>query len=161
MSYSHNIGSEGFLSAAGGWNPERGIVYIATSTSRLGWVKLGATEKMTLEARLKKFRSKYRLLDATPVFAMYVSSPALLEDLAQRHFRNFRVSGRTRGESNEWYTVDAEALALYLVETATNEIFGAQVSSIRLFGQYYPDVLTLLDSIRRKDRAAYPSVQLD
>jgi hypothetical protein len=46
-----------------------------------------------------------------PLFAMYVSTPFMIEHLAQRELRHFRISGRTKGKSNEWYRIEDNPIA--------------------------------------------------
>lgn len=159
MSLYDDLGSDGFLTFSGGveariWNCLLGDVERSPR-----WVKLGASEKMSLQNRLRKFRSKYKLPDVFAVFCMEVSSPSLLEHSAEQFFSEYRVSGRTRGESNEWYTMDAETMAVYLLQTAME--IQCVISSVYLFGQYYPDVWDLLALMRAKKQSSCPVVFWD
>lgn len=141
MTSADDVGYEGFRTAAGGWNPHVGTVYLATSSAHPGEVKLGATT-LPLKTRLQKFRSKYKLPDMTAVFAMTVIKPATLEDMVQRRLRAYRRCGRTQGISNEWYVVDPEVAAALVVEVANAS--STLVISIDLCGQNYPEVQAAL-----------------
>jgi hypothetical protein len=84
-----------------GFDPEWGFVYLATSSGRLGQIKVGVTT-YDPHIRLAKFKSKFgesiRL-----VRAWELDFPARIERHVQNSLREFRVSGNSLGESIEWY----------------------------------------------------------
>lgn len=141
MASNNIVGSDGFLTAAGGWNPNFGTVYLAASSAHPGQVKLGSTT-LELNVRLRKFQRRYELPDVRPLFAMKVHQPALIEDVVARQLCVFRVSGRTKGVSNEWYRVEPEHVALQILLAAQTRAL--EIFNVDLFGQKYSAIRTVL-----------------
>mgnify|MGYP006437224555 CR=1 len=93
------------------WNEragDEGYVYIATSVSKPGQVKLGATS-YSPEYRLKKYEYKY----GYPIrvyWKVRTGTPFSLEKKIARSVKAYRVAGLTNGDSNEWYEIAPQHL---------------------------------------------------
>jgi hypothetical protein len=93
------------------WNEEPwdyGYVYVASSDSKPGQCKLGATWSHPVD-RLEKYELRY----GYSVFCewhLHVNMPFEVEKNVADEVKRYRVSGNTRGDSNEWYRMDPKAL---------------------------------------------------
>ena len=89
------------------WNENsntRGWIYILTSTTKPGQVKLGATT-MLPQDRVVAYKSKYGY-PASLHWYKFVTMPFSVEKKIQASISECRVSALTEGDSNEWYGVD-------------------------------------------------------
>lgn len=123
-----------------GWNPTSGLVYCAVSSTRVSWIKIGATV-MDLELRLKKFRYKYGYPDMSPIFSMRLTLPAEVEEEAHRRLESFRVAKRITGDSNEWFMVSAAKAIAALVEAS--DTLHSEIISVKTFGNRYRGIAHL------------------
>jgi hypothetical protein len=85
-----------------------GLVYIFTAPSRPGQCKLGATTMSIYDREVAYFkRYGYFVFE---YFSITVRRPFELEQMVAKEIKSARISGRTCGESNEWYEMSAEAM---------------------------------------------------
>ena len=80
-----------------------GVIYLLSSPRKMGRLKLGATT-LPIEKRIALFESKYGY-QVRLVAAKTVKNVFLLENMVSKNLDVCRVSGRTEGDSNEWYAV--------------------------------------------------------
>lgn len=99
-----------------GFDPDWGFVYLASSTGRLGQIKVGVTT-YDPHIRLAKFKSKFGE-NIRLVRAWELDFPARIERHVQNSLREFRVSGNSSGESIEWY----ECSIIYAEEAVDSAI---------------------------------------
>ena len=111
-----------------GFDPEWGFVYLASSTGRLGQIKVGVTT-YDPHIRLAKFKSKFGE-NIRLVRAWELDFPARIERHVQNSLREFRVSGNSSGESIEWY----ECSIIYAEEAVDSAINGYR-DSVRNAGE--------------------------
>ena len=86
------------------WNSEnrKGLIYILTSKSKRGECKLGATT-LTMQKRIYQYENTYGY-SVEEYFSRELSSPLQFESVIANKMKEYRVSGNTNGESNEWYS---------------------------------------------------------
>lgn len=109
-----------FNRAQTGWSAEEGLVYCISSTSKSGQVKIGATT-MDLRKRLKKLKNRYKYSELNIEFAYRTNKVSNLEKLVHKELSPFLVSGRTKGDSVEWYFVTPAKANLTLRKIANLE----------------------------------------
>ena len=80
-----------------------GVIYLLSSPQKMGRLKLGATT-LPIEKRIALFESKYGY-QVKLVAAKIVKNVFLLENIVSKNLDVYRISGRTEGDSNEWYAV--------------------------------------------------------
>jgi len=80
-----------------------GVIYLLSSPQKRGRLKLGATT-LPIEKRIALFESKYGY-QVKLVAAKTVKNVFLLENMVSKNLDVYRISGRTEGDSNEWYAV--------------------------------------------------------
>ena len=80
-----------------------GVIYLLSSPQKRGRLKLGATT-LPIEKRIALFESKYGY-QVKLVAAKTVRNVFLLENMVSKNLEDYRISGRTEGDSNEWYAV--------------------------------------------------------
>jgi hypothetical protein len=89
------------------WNETsniRGWIYILTSTTKPGEVKLGATT-MLPQDRVVAYRSKYGY-PVSLYWYKFAKMPFSVEGKMRASMSECRVSALTEGDSNEWYGID-------------------------------------------------------
>lgn len=80
-----------------------GYIYLFSSSSKPGQVKIGATYSDPF-ARSRRYASKFGYSVSVECYAL-VTNPFQAESHLANLFINFRVSGNTWGDSNEWYFI--------------------------------------------------------
>jgi hypothetical protein len=93
-----------------GWSPPRGTVYCLTCAEMPGCVKVGATT-LTTTKRAQLLAGRQSLSGIEVPFSLEVEDPSLVEDLAHKSLKAFRVPGPGRSTSNEWFQVSVRAAA--------------------------------------------------
>lgn len=86
------------------WNSEdsKGLIYILTSKSKQGLCKLGATT-LSMQKRIHSYQSRYGY-SVEEYYSKEITSPLQFESILSKKMKEYRVSGNTNGESNEWYS---------------------------------------------------------
>jgi len=115
---------------ATGYNPVSGLVYCVRDASKPGQLKIGVTT-MKLRARLQKMETRYGYENVQPLFVINVSKPAEIEHHAQERLRVCRVTGKTKGDSVEWYRATAIEFVRAVVDTVEER--GNPVDEVTLF----------------------------
>lgn len=85
----------------GNCDPEIGIIYIASSQSHPSQIKIGYTT-LSIKKRFKTYSNKYGYALDLEYFAE-VTYPARVEHEVFKILKHLRISGRTNGDSNEWF----------------------------------------------------------
>ena len=91
-----------------------GTVYIFTSRSKKGQVKLGATT-LSMHDREKAYFAKYGY-SVVAVKHIKVNKPFELERLVKESIKHTRVAGNVEGDSNEWYSMNIDELYKKIIE---------------------------------------------
>ena len=84
-------------------NNSHGWIYIMVSKNKPGQSKLGATT-LDPHERKNKYINRYGY-QVSIFYYSYVKSPFTLEKMIADQLNQFRVSGHTYGDSNEWYYI--------------------------------------------------------
>ena len=92
-----------------------GLIYVMSSNSRPGQVKLGATT-LSMHKRLKCYEAKYQYSVQAEKWKT-VLKPFVLENNIAEKISKHRVSSNTNGDSNEWYHLSSEQLWKVVTET--------------------------------------------
>jgi hypothetical protein len=96
-------------------NNREGLIYVMSSNSRPGQVKLGATT-LSMHKRLKCYEAKYQYSVQAEKWKT-VLKPFVLENNIAEKISKHRVSSNTNGDSNEWYHLSSEQLWKVVTET--------------------------------------------
>jgi hypothetical protein len=96
-------------------NNHTGLIYIMSSTSRPGQVKLGATTQ-SINKRLRCYETRYQYSVKAEKWKT-VLEPFVLENDISKKINEYRVAGNTIGDSNEWYHLSPEQLWNVVIET--------------------------------------------
>ena len=96
-------------------NNHKGLIYVMSSKSRPGQVKLGATT-LSIYKRLKCYENKYQYSVKAEKWKT-VLEPFVLENDIAKKINKYRVAGNTTGDSNEWYHLSPEQLWNVVIET--------------------------------------------
>ena len=98
-------------------NNRKGLIYVMSSNSRPGQVKLGETT-LSIYKRLKCYENKYQYSVKAEKWKTVVEPFVLENDIAKK-INEYRVAGNTTGDSNEWYHLSPEQLWNVVIETTT------------------------------------------
>ena len=96
-------------------NNRKGLIYVMSSNSRPGQVKLGATTQ-SMHKRMKCYENKYQYSVKAEKWKT-VLEPFVLENDIAKKINEYRVAGNTTGDSNEWYHLSPEQLWNVVIET--------------------------------------------
>jgi hypothetical protein len=96
-------------------NNRKGLIYVMSSKSRPGQVKLGATT-LSIYKRLKCYENKYQYSVKAEKWKTVVDPFVLENDIAKK-INKYRVAGNTTGDSNEWYHLSPEQLWNVVIES--------------------------------------------
>jgi T5orf172 domain len=97
-------------------DPEQGYLYLASSCSKVGQIKIGYTT-MDLKKRMQKLKLRYGYTIKVVDFA-FVQYPARLEQEIHKQLSTLRVSGLTSKESNEWFYCDTKLATSWIEKLA-------------------------------------------
>ncbi len=95
------------------YDDKPGRVYVLTSRSRPGECKLGATT-MTMISRCIAYWTKYGY-HVDDYFSLESRSPFSLERQVAERISHLRVTGNVRGDSIEWYRINADELKKLII----------------------------------------------
>jgi hypothetical protein len=95
------------------YDEKPGRVYVLTSRSRPGECKLGATT-MTMISRCIAYWTKYGY-HVDDYFSLESRSPFSLERRVAERISHLRVTGNVRGDSIEWYRINADELKKLII----------------------------------------------
>jgi len=111
------------------WNkkyqPLEGFIYGATSTDRIGWIKLGATTVSPLE-RIEQIKKHYHLQEMSLMFFAEVSDPMRVEDEVRKCLKIYNKR-KSQSDSREWFDISPDRA----FETAADAIIRLRVKVTR------------------------------